>query len=336
MKAVGYLKNGPIDATDSLVDFDTDEPVPAARDLLVSVKAISVNPVDTKIRNNVAPESGHKIIGWDVSGVVKSVGSEVSNFKPGDEVFYAGALDRAGANSELHVVDERIVGRKPESLSHSEAAALPLTSITAWELLFDRLEIAEGGGEGESLLIIGGAGGVGSIMIQLAAKFTRLNVIATASRPDTIAWCKKLGAHHTINHREDMKAALDKLGVSPRYVAGMTGSDKHLPAIADLIAPQGKFGLIDDPQAVDVDIRLLKPKSISIHWEFMYTRSMFQTHDIDAQGKLLNRVADAVGKGNLVSTMNRNLGAINATNLKQAHAFQETGTAIGKTVLEGF
>jgi len=213
---------------------------------------------------------------------------------------------------------------------------LPLTSITAWELLFDRLEIAEGGGEGESLLIIGGAGGVGSIMIQLAAKFTRLNVIATASRPDTIAWCKKLGAHHTINHREDMKAALDKLGVSPRYVAGMTGSDKHLPAIADLIAPQGKFGLIDDPQAVDVDIRLLKPKSISIHWEFMYTRSMFQTHDIDAQGKLLNRVADAVGKGNLVSTMNRNLGAINATNLKQAHAFQETGTAIGKTVLEGF
>lgn len=336
MKAIGYKQNGPIDAAESLVDIELDDPVPGARDLLVEVKAISVNPVDTKIRNNIAPESGYKVIGWDVSGVVKGVGSDVSDYKVGDDVFYAGALDRPGANSELHIVDERIVGRKPTSLTHSEAAALPLTSITAWELMFDRLEIPEGGGEGDAMLIIGGAGGVGSIMIQLAAKFTKLQVIATASRPDTIAWCKKLGAHHIINHREDMKSALDKLGITPRYVMGLTATDKHLPSIAELIAPQGKLGIIDDPQANETDIRVLKPKSVSIHWEFMYTRSMFQTSDMAEQGILLNRVADAADEGLLVSTMNQHLGHINATNLKQAHAFQESGTAIGKTVLEGF
>ncbi len=336
MKAVGYAKNGPIDATDSLVDITVDEPTPLPKDLLVEVHAISVNPVDTKIRTNVAPESGYKIIGWDVSGIVKSVGSDVSNFKVGDEVFYAGAIDRDGANSELHIVDERIVGHKPTSLSHAEAAALPLTAITAWELLFDRLGVPEGGGDGDTLLIIGGAGGVGSIMIQLANRFTKLNVVATASRQDTIDWCKKLGAHHTINHHQDMKAALDTLGVTPRYVAGLTATDKHLPAIAELIAPQGKLGLIDDPQAADIDIRCLKPKSISIHWEFMYTRSKFQTHDIAEQSKLLNRVSNAVDSGDLVSTMNRKLGPINAANLKQAHALQESGAAIGKTVLEGF
>jgi len=279
----------------------------------VEVKAISVNPVDTKIRTNIAPESGYKVIGWDVSGVVKSVGNSTSKFKVGDEVFYAGALDRPGANSELHVVDERIVGRKPASLSHSEAAAFPLTSITAWELLFDRLEVAENAGEGEALLIIGGAGGVGSMMIQLAAKYTKLTVVATASRPDTIDWCNKLGAHHVIDHREDMKTALDELELTPRYVVALTGTDQHLPAIAALIKPQGKLGIIDDPNAAEIDIRLLKPKSISIHWEFMYTRSMFQTPDIEAT-----------------------MGKINAANLKMAHAFQESGTAIGKTVLEGF
>lgn len=336
MKAVGYTQNGPIDNPLSLVDIELPDPKPGPLDLLVEVKAISVNPVDTKIRNNVAPETGYKVIGWDVSGIVKDVGSETSRFKVGDEVFYAGALDRPGANSELHVVDERIVGRKPASLSHSESAALPLTSITAWELLFDRLEVAENGGDGESLLIIGGAGGVGSIMIQLAAKYTKLRVVATASRPDTIEWCTKLGAHHVIDHREDMQVALEKLGLTPRYVVGLTATDQHLPGIANLIKPQGKLGIIDDPNAADIDIRVLKPKSISIHWEFMYTRSMFQTADIEAQHVLLNRVADGVDAGELVTTRNREMGTINATNLKLAHTLQESGTAIGKTVLEGF
>ncbi len=336
MKAVGYKKNGPIDSNPGLEDIELDDPVPGPLDLLVEVKAISVNPVDTKIRSNVAPESGYKVIGWDVSGVVKAIGSDVSRYKVGDEVFYAGALDRPGANSELHVVDERIVGKKPVSLSHAEAAALPLTSITAWELMFDRLEIPEGGGDGESLLIIGGAGGVGSVMMQLAARFTKLTVVATASRAETIEWCKKLGAHHIIDHRQDMKAQLDKLSLTPRYVAGLASTDKHLPAIADLIAPQGKLGLIDNPDPSKIDMMILKPKSVSIHWEFMYTRSMFQTADMDAQYTLLNRVSEAVDKGDVVTTYTQSMGTINATNLKRAHVHQETGTAIGKTVLEGF
>jgi len=336
MKAVGYSKMGPIAADLSLEDIVIDEPVPSACDLLVEIKAISVNPVDTKVRQRAEPDEGHKILGWDVSGVVRSVGNGVTNYKVGDEVFYAGALDRPGANSELHVVDERIVGRKPATLSHAEAAALPLTTITAWELLFDRFGISEGGGENETLLIIGGAGGVGSMMIQIANNFTKLNVVATASRPDTIAWCKKMGAHHIINHREDMKAALEALNVVPKYVAGLTATDQHFEFIADVIAPQGKFGLIDDPDAAAINIGLLKQKSVSLHWEFMYTRSMMQTADIEAQRDLLNRVSDAVDQGTIVTTLNREIGTINAANLKEAHAFQETGSAIGKTVLEGF
>jgi len=336
MKAVGYSKMGPIASDLSLEDIVIEDPVPGTRDLLVEVKAISVNPVDTKVRQRAEPESGHKVIGWDASGIVQSVGADVVNYKAGDEVFYAGALDRPGINSELHVVDERIVGRKPAKLSHSDAAALPLTTITAWELLFDRFGIAEGSGENESLLIIGGAGGVGSMMIQLATNFTKLNVVTTASRPDTVAWCKKMGAHHVINHREDMKAALDTLNVVPKYVAGLTATDQHFEVIADVIAPQGKFGLIDDPDPSAINIGLLKQKSVSLHWEFMYTRSLMQTDDIEAQRELLNRVSDAVDAGKIVTTANRKLGSINAANLKKAHAFQESGKAIGKTILEGF
>ena len=336
LKAVGYTKNGALDAEGGLEDIEIDEPVPGARDLLVEVRAISVNPVDTKIRANVAPESGHKVIGWDVSGVVVAVGDEVTSFGVGDEVFYAGALDRPGANGERHVVDERIVGRKPTSLSHAEAAAMPLTSITAWELLFDRLGVTEGEGEGDALLIIGGAGGVGSMLIQLARTLTALTVIATASRAETVAWCERLGAHHVIDHGGDMKKALGTLGIAPRYVAGLTHTDRHFPVVADVIAPQGKFGLIDDPDSSAIDIKLLKRKSISLHWEFMYTRSLFGTDDMDAQHRLLDRVADAVDEGALVTTMNREGGTIDAANLKRAHAFQESGAAIGKTVLEGF
>jgi len=336
MRAVGYSKMGPIDSDLSLEDIVVDDPTPGARDLLVEIKAISVNPVDTKVRQRAEPDSGHKILGWDASGIVRSVGADVAHYRVGDEVFYAGALDRSGVNSELHVVDERIVGRKPKSLSHSDSAALPLTAITAWELLFDRFGVLEGGGENESLLIIGGAGGVGSMMIQLATKFTKLNVVATASRPDTIAWCEKMGAHHVINHREDMKAALAALNVTPRYVAGLTATDQHFEFIADVIKPQGKFGLIDDPDPSAINIGLLKQKSISLHWEFMYTRSLMQTDDIEAQRDLLNRVSDAVDAGEMITTANREIGVINATNLKAAHAFQESGSAIGKTVLEGF
>ena len=327
---------GPIDSDLSLEDIVVDDPTPGARDLLVEIKAISVNPVDTKVRQRAEPDSGHKILGWDASGIVRSVGADVAHYRVGDEVFYAGALDRSGVNSELHVVVERIVGRKPKSLSHSDSAALPLTAITAWELLFDRFGVLEGGGENESLLIIGGAGGVGSMMIQLATKFTKLNVVATASRPDTIAWCEKMGAHHVINHREDMKAALAALNVTPRYVAGLTATDQHFEFIADVIKPQGKFGLIDDPDPSAINIGLLKQKSISLHWEFMYTRSLMQTDDIEAQRDLLNRVSDAVDAGEMITTANREIGVINATNLKAAHAFQESGSAIGKTVLEGF
>ena len=336
MKAIGYTKSGPVDAEGGLEDIELDDPVPGPRDLLVEVRAISVNPVDTKIRTRAAPESGHKVLGWDVSGVIRSVGDEVTLFKAGDEVFYAGALDRPGANSELHVVDERLVGYKPESLSHADAAALPLTSITAWELLFDRFGIVEGEGEGDALLIIGGAGGVGSVMIQIARRLTRLRVVATASRPDTVAWCEKMGAHDVIDHHGDMKAALESLGVVPRYVAGLTATDRHFPVIADVLAPQGRFGLIDDPDPSMIDIGLLKRKSLSLHWEFMYTRSMFETDDMDAQQRLLNRVAEAVDAGKLVTTANRSMGKITAANLREAHTFQETGAAIGKTVLEGF
>jgi len=336
MKAVGYSRGERGSARAPLEDIELDDPVPGPRDLLVEVKAISVNPVDVKVRSRVTPETGYQVLGWDASGVVRAVGDEAGHFSVGDEVFYAGALERPGTDSELHLVDERIVGHKPAMLSHAEAAALPLTSITAWELLFDRFSIPEGAGEGDTLLVIGGAGGVGSMLIQLARRFTRLQVIATASRPETRQWCERLGAHRVIDHRQDMKAALEESGTEPRYIAGLTGTEEHFPFIADAIAPQGKFGLIDDPDPSSIDIGLLKRKSVSLHWEFMFTRSMFGTDDIEAQRRLLERVADAVDDGTLITTAKRLAGSINAANLETAHALQESGGAIGKTVLEGF
>lgn len=336
MKAIGYSKSLPIEDDKSLEDITLTEPTPEANDLLVEVKAISVNPVDVKVRERAEPAEGHTVLGFDASGVVKAVGSATSLFKPGDEVFYAGAINRPGTNSELHIVDERIVGRKPTSIDHATSAALPLTSITAWELLFERFGVIEGGGSGKNLLIIGGAGGVGSILTQLARQLTDLTVIATASRDETREWCKQMGAHHIIDHREDMKAQLDALDIAPDYVAGLTATQQHFPAIAAFIAPQGKLGLIDDPDPATIDISLIKRKSVSLHWEFMFTRSMFQTADIIEQHKLLNRVADLVDAGTLRSTMTENFGPLNVQNLKRAHAHQESGRAIGKTVLEGF
>lgn len=334
MKAVAYTKSLPISDAAALQDVGLPEPTPAPRDLLVDVRAVSVNPVDTKVRQRIDPGGEPKVLGYDASGVVVATGDEATLFKPGDEVWYAGAINRPGTNSERHVVDERIVGRKPASLSHAEAAALPLTTITAWELLFDRLGVAEGSGNGESLLIIGGAGGVGSILTQLARRSTGLTVVATASRDDTRTWCEAMGAHHVVNHREPLEPQLASLGVTPRYVAGLTATDKHFPAIARLIAPQGKLGLIDDPDPSAIDITQLKQKAVSLHWEFMFARPLFETDDLIEQHRLLCRAAELVDAGALRTTANHDGGKITAESLRAAHARQESGAAIGKTVLE--
>ena len=334
MKAIGYNQAGPITAPDALIEFETETPELGPRDLLVEVRGISVNPVDVKVRANVSPERGTKVIGYDAAGVVRQVGSDVSKFKVGDEVFYAGDITRPGTNAEFHAVDERIVGKKPTSLGFAEAAGLPLTSITAWELLFDSLGIKEGESNGESLLIVGGAGGVGSILIQLAKKLTGLTVIATASRPETVEWVQKMGADHVINHRESLVGQVKALGLEPRYVASLTGSDEHFPAIIELIKPRGHIALIDDPQSLD--IKLGKPKALSFSWEFMFARSMFQTDDIEKQHGLLNRVSALIDDGTLISTVSNHLGKISADTLKTAHSLQESGRVIGKNVLDGF
>jgi zinc-binding alcohol dehydrogenase family protein len=337
MRAVGYRQSLPIEHAEALIDVEVDKPEPQGRDLLVQVKAISVNPVDTKVRRRAAPKAGEppKILGYDATGVVAAVGPAVTLFKAGDEVWYAGSIIRQGTNSEFHLVDERIVGRKPKSLDFAAAAALPLTSITAWEVLFDRFGIARGGGVGKALLIIGGAGGVGSIAIQLARTLTRLTVIATASRPETQSWCKALGAHHVIDHSKPMGEQLAAIGHRfVEYVFGVTESGEHFDTIADVIAPQGKFALIDDPKSLDV--AKLKGKSASLHWEAMFTRSTFQTPDMDAQHKLLNEVAAMVDAGTVRTTVQENLGRISAANLKRAHAMIESGRTRGKIVLEGF
>ncbi|MCO7553637.1 zinc-binding alcohol dehydrogenase family protein [Metapseudomonas otitidis] len=337
MKAVAYFQNLPIDHPDALQDIDLPEPTPGPRDLLVEVRAISVNPVDTKIRRNAAPENGQpRVLGWDVSGVVKAVGQDVSLFQPGDEVFYAGALTRPGGNAELHLVDERIVGKRPQSLDFAKSAALPLTAITAWELLFDRLGIAEGQADrGQSLLVVGAAGGVGSILVQLARRLTGLTVIGTASRPETQAWVRELGAHHVIDHSQPLAAELKRIGLdSVTHVASLTQTDQHLEQLVEALAPQGKLALIDDPAGLDV--LKLKRKSISLHWEFMYTRSMFETADMIEQHKLLNRVSELIDQGVLKTTFGEHYGRIEAANLKRAHALLESGKAKGKIVLEGF
>jgi len=335
MKAIGFRKSLPIAENESLIDYELPAPEPRERDLIVEIRAVSVNPVDTKMRMRGVPAGETKILGFDAAGVVKSVGKAATLFKPGDEVFYAGSNIRPGTNAELHAVDERIVGRKPKKLSFAEAAALPLTSITAWELMFDRMHIPRDLKAKGSLMVIGGAGGVGSIMIQLARKLTGLTVIATASRPETIKWCTELGAHHTVDHSKPLPAELKRIGIPEvNYVASLTQTAKHYPSIPDLIAPQGAFGLIDDPGSLD--IMPLRRKCVSAHWEGMFTRSTFTTPDIQAQHDLLNEVSGMVDAGTLRTTMTRNLGRIDAANLKKAHALIESGTTIGKIVLEGF
>ncbi|MDO9625753.1 zinc-binding alcohol dehydrogenase family protein [Pseudomonas sp.] len=338
MKAVAYYHSLPADHTDALQDVDLPTPTTGPRDLLVEVKAISVNPVDTKIRRNVAPTDGAaKVLGWDASGIVKAVGSEVSLFQPGDQVYYAGAINRAGANSELHVVDERIVGHMPKSLPFAEAAALPLTAITAWELLFERLQITQGNTDlGQSLLIVGAAGGVGSVLVQLARQLTGLTVIGTASRPETQAWVRELGAHHVIDHRQPLSEELKRIGINQvTHVASLTQTDQHYAQLVEALAPQGRLALIDDPEQA-LDIMQLKRKSLSLHWELMFTRSLFETADMIEQHRLLDRVAELVDAGTLHTTLGEHFGSINAANLRRAHALLESGTAKGKIVLEGF
>ncbi|MBT9316052.1 zinc-binding alcohol dehydrogenase family protein [Leptothoe spongobia] len=334
MKAIGYRDAGPISAENALIEFETDIPKPGPNDLLVEVRGISVNPVDVKVRASMQPEGGPRILGFDAAGIVKAVGSETTRFRPGDEVFYAGDITRPGTNAEFQVVDERIVGRKPSSLDFAEAAGMPLTTITAWEILFDSFGLKEGEGTGEALLVIGGAGGVGSILIQLAKKLTGLNVIATASRDDTRTWVEKMGADQVVNHRNPLDEEMKALGIAPRYVASLTHTDSHFESIRTLIKPRGHIALIDDPKSLDVVP--LKSKALSLSWEFMFARSMFQMEDMDEQHRLLNQVADLLDSGTLISTVNKHGGALNVENLRSAHEFQESGVAIGKTVLDGF
>jgi zinc-binding alcohol dehydrogenase family protein len=338
MKAIGYLEPLPIDRGNALVDLELPKPALKPRDVLVEVKAIAVNPVDTKVRVSAKPADGQtKVLGWDAVGIVREVGTQATLFQPGDRVWYAGAIDRPGANAELHAVDERIVGHAPTSLKDDAAAALPLTTITAWEMLFDRLGVQRGGGKGKSLLIVGAAGGVGSILTQLARKLTELTVIGTASRPETVQWVKELGAHHVLDHAKPLAAELRHAELpAPEYVVSLTNTAQHFAQIAELIAPQGKVGLIDDPPAGTVDIMLLKRKAVSLHWELMFTRSLYQTADMIEQHRLLTEVAKLVDSGVLRSTVGEHYGTITAENLRRAHAHIESGKAKGKVVLEGF
>ncbi|MEN5110016.1 zinc-binding alcohol dehydrogenase family protein [Pseudomonas sp. TWI672] len=335
MKAIVFNQPGlPIEDPQSLYEADLPNPTPGARDLLVEIKAIAVNPVDTKVRASRSADQP-QVLGWDAVGIVREVGNAVTLFQPGDEVFYAGAIDRPGSYSEYHLVDERIVGRKPRSLDNASAAALPLTSITAWELLFDRLGVEQHGGKGQSLLIIGAAGGVGSILVQLARQLTQLTVIGTASRPQTQQWVSELGAHHVIDHTVSIPQQLAALKLEPvDYVISLTHTDTYLAQLVEVLRPQGKLALIDDP--VQLDVVPLKRKSLSLHWELMFTRSLYTTEDMIKQHQLLERVSALVDEGVLKTTVGEHFGAINADNLRRAHALLESGKARGKVVLEGF
>jgi zinc-binding alcohol dehydrogenase family protein len=337
MKATGFYRPLPIDAPDALVDIDVPTPELQSRDLLVRVQAISVNPADTKLRAGVQPPQGQaRILGYDAVGIVEATGPDARLFRKGDAVFYAGAIDRPGTYAELHAVDERIVGPKPASLDPAHAAALPLTALTAWELLFDRLGVPYGSKiSNDAILIVNGAGGVGSILTQMARRLTGLTVIATASRPESVAWCHQMGAHHVIDHHKPLEDGLKAIGIPlVRYVAGLTATDKHQKSIVAALAPQGALAMIDDPETFDVVP--FKRKSLSVHWELMFTRSLYGTSDIEAQHRILSEVSALVDSGVLRSTFREDYGSINAANLKRAHAAVESGRSVGKLVLSGF
>lgn len=335
MRAVGYKRALPIDDPESLLDVALPDPEPQPHDLLVDVKAVAVNPVDYKVRQSTNPPAGEiRVLGWDAAGIVRSVGRDVTLFRAGDRVWYAGSIARPGTNAERHVVDERIVGKLPSTLSFAQGAALPLTSLTAWELLFDRLQVLQNPSSvGDQLLVIGATGGVGSILLQLARKLTKLTIIGTAD-PKSEARVRAHGAHHVISYC-NLSTELRRIGIpSVAYVASLTHTDAHLQAISEVILPQGRLAIIDDP--VGLDTMVLKPKCVSVHWEFMFTRSLFQTPDMLEQHKILNRISELVEQDAVQSTLAENFGTINAANLRRAHALIESGHAPGKIVLEGF
>ncbi len=342
MKAVGYVKSLPIDDPESLTDILLPQPTAAGHDLLVRVRAISVNPVDYKIRQRAAPEAGeYKVLGWDAVGEVVATGQSVTQFKPGDLVYYAGDLNRQGSNAEFQLVDERLVGGKPKSLTDAEAAALPLTAITAWELLFEHLSIQQQppGSKyktGEVILVVGAAGGVGSLLLQLAKAITGATIIASASRESSRTWVKQLGADHTVDHSQPLQPQIEALGIGQvTHVASLNSTDSYFESYTELLAPFGKIAMIDDP-AKPLDVMKMKPKSQSLHIEFMFARSMFKTADMNQQSRLLNRVSDLIDQSYMQTTVGKNLGLINAANLKAAHKELESGRSIGKIVLEGF
>ncbi|MDT3428667.1 zinc-binding alcohol dehydrogenase family protein [Paenibacillus forsythiae] len=341
MKAVGAYRYLPLSDPESLVDLYIEKPVPTGRDLLVEVKAISVNPADLSVRENHNYEGeSPKILGWDVAGIVEQVGPECQLFKPGDEIFYAGSVARSGGNSEFHLVDERIAGNKPKSLDFAQAAALPLTSITAWEGLFDRLGISHNVEESQSILIIGAAGGVGSIATQLA-KLAGLTVIGTASRPESIQWTKDHGADFTIDHNSPFAPQLKEIGFETvDYIFCLNDTVQHFANMADVIAPQGKICSIvpvnKSAWSGSLEMDLLFSKSVTLVWELMFTRSMYQTRDMIKQHDMLNQLAELIDKGKLKTTLTERLEPINAANLRLAHEKLETGRAIGKIVLENF
>lgn len=337
MKAIGYYESLPADDANALLDLNLPEPGPGPRDLLVEVRAVSVNPVDTKLRRNSAPAAGQaRVLGFDAAGVVRAVGSEASLFKPGDRVWYAGSIARPGSNAELQLVDERIAGPMPASLDFAEAAALPLTAITAWELLFDRLQVSRGHSSAQTLLVTGAGGGVGSILVQLARQLTGLRVIGTASRAETRDWVLGLGAHEVLDHSRPLAEELRRCGVAAvDYVASLTHTDQHYDAFIEALRPQGRLGLIDDP-AAPLDVMKLKRKALSLHWEMMFTRPLFETPDMIEQHRLLAEMARLIDTGVIRTTLGEHYGRINASNLRRAHALIESGQARGKIVLEGF
>lgn len=337
MKSTGILRNLPFDHPEALIDRNIPEPRPGENDLLVSVEAVSVNPADYRVRKRKADDGVYQVLGWDAAGTVLEVGSKVSGFSVGDAVFYAGDLTRPGANSERHAVDARIVGHRPRRLTAAAAAALPLTALTAWEALFEKLGLSiETPATGRTLLIVGGAGGVGSVAIQLARLVPGLTVIATASRPESRAWCERLGAHAIIDHFADMPAQIAVSGLdSPGSILLTNDPDRHYPVLAELITAQGILCSIV-PFDTPPDLNLIMRKSAAFVWEFMFTRAMFQTADIAMQGRILDRIAGLVDTGKLISTEAENLGPINAANLRNAHARLKQGRTIGKLVLAGF
>ncbi len=337
MKAVAYQAEMPSDDLLALENVNLDTPAPGPRDCLIEVRAIAVNPVDIKIRRSVRPEPGeHKVLGWDASGVVVDVGAEVRGFAVGDEVWYAGQVNRPGCQAEFQLVDERILARKPESLNFAEAAALPLTSLTAWEILFDRLELQQAPHEEKRLLVTGAAGGVGSILLQLARRLTTARVIATASRDATRDWVRQMGAEWVLDHRNALSAELALTGFEAiTHAASLTHSDTHFPELVKLLRPEGRLALIDSPSE-PLDILSMKQKSLSLHWEFMFTRALFETERMERQGQILSRVAQLVDRGDLRSTMTRHMGRISAQNLGEAFAVLQSGKSFGKMVLEGF